>query len=208
MKTFKELMAGNEDELTEQSIAAYGDWEPTRDRLYQKSLKQLRAEWDFVEPVRIFNIVYDLYKLKNSDTFILGVKSDIGFDTIFHIELTKRPDIGSYFHYKNLVNVDGVMVHKNHRGNGIAKFMYKYLVTQKHYTILSDEIQYHKARLTWASLSKMDDMIVDIIDIEHNKIIDKNVDLYHGEADHEFDERVWSYLDIKRNIRLVLTKVL
>ena len=54
----------------------------------------------------------------------------------------------------------------------------------------------------------MDDVLVDIIDINKGEVLVKDTHLHHGEEDYEFDERVWDYADIKKNIRLVLTKVL
>lgn len=194
-------------DLREMSIAGYGDWVPSRDRILLKSSKQLKSEWHFVETVKIQKLELDLYKMNTEETYILGVLDAEGFETIFHIELKRRKDLESVFKYKNIVNIDGVIVEKNMRGYGIAKFMYKYFVNELDFSILGDEIQYHKARLTWASLSKMDDVIVDIIDIEHDKVIEKDVVLHHGEVDYDFDERVWDYADIKKNIRLVLTKV-
>lgn len=192
----------------EDPIAGYGDWEPSENRIYVKSLKQLNAEWDFVTPLTVAHIKFDLYKMKTKTAYILGQKTEKGFDVGFHIELMPRKDIEHLFHgYSNIVNVDGVMVKDTLRGNGIAKTMYKYFVDKMGYTILGDEIQYHKARLTWKSLSYMDDMIVDIIDIDSGKVIEKNVELFHGEADYEFDERVWDYAEIKKHIRLLLTKV-
>ena len=198
-----------QDDLSEQAVAGYGDWQPNKDRLITKSLKQLNAEFEFVDHIMIDKITLDLYKMKNDDIFILGVKTDISFPVVFQIELKRRPDIASSFtHYKNLVNVDGVMVEKSMRGYGIAKTMYKYFVQKMKFTILGDEIQYHKARLTWASLSNMDDVLVDILDIEHNIVIETDVILHHGVSDEDFDDRVWDYGFDKKHIRLVLTKVL
>ena len=206
MKKFKTFLNYIEY-LTEMSVAGYGDWVPSRDRILLKSSKQLKAEWHFIETVKIQKLELDLYKMNTEQTYILGVLDSEGFETIFHIELKRRKDLESVFHYKNIVNVDGVIVEKNMRGYGIAKFMYKYFVNKMNFSILGDEIQYHKARLTWASLSKMDGVIVDIIDIESDKVLEKDVVLHHGEVDYDFDERIWDYDDIKKNIRLILTKV-
>lgn len=212
MKTFRTWLSETEPEadedISEHAIAGYGDWNPNRDRLYTKSIKQLEAEWEFVQELSIASLEFDLYKMNTKEVYILGVKNSEGFDTVFHIELMPRKDIESVFpKYKNIVNVDGVMVKDTLRGNGIAKGMYRYFVQKMHFTILGDEIQYHKARLTWASLSNMDDMLVDIVDIHNEKIIETDVKLHHGVVDHDFDERVWDYADIKKNIRLLLTKV-
>lgn len=203
----RESQIDDKDELTEQAIAGWGDWQPKRDRIYQKSLKQLHSEWKFIDTITVKGIILDLYMMNTKPTFILGKVLGDSFETLFHIELSEQKSIGIAFGYKQLMNVDGVMTKDTMRGNGLAKFMYQYLVDKLYYTILGDEIQYHKARLIWASLSKLAGLVVDIIDIDADKIIEKDVELYHGEADHDFDERVWSYDTIKKHIRLVLTKV-
>lgn len=208
-KSFKEFLEG--ETLTEHAMAGYGDWYPPTDRILLKSTKQLKGDFVFVDTVMIMNFSTELYKMKDSDTYILGVLGDEGFSTIFHIELKRRQDVEYLINsnaYKNIMNVEGVIVEKNMRGYGIAKTMYQYFVKNLKMTILSDEIQYHKARLTWKSLSNMDDVVVDIFNIDTGEIMERNVTLHHGEADWEFDKRVWDYSEIKKHIRLLLTKVL
>jgi len=203
--TFKELY----NQLNESPIAGYGDWNPIKDRLLDKSLKQLKSSFDFVDTIKIGVFDLELHKMKDADIFVLGTKTENSFATVFNIELKRRTDIELVFpQYSNVVNVDGVIVEKSIRGFGIAKQMYQYFVNEMQYTILGDEIQYFGARLVWASLSKMDDVVVDVIDIQEEKVLKTDIILHHGEADYEFDETVYDYSDIKKNIRLVLTKVL
>ena len=203
--TFKELY----DVLNESPIAGYGDWNPTRDRVAIKSHRALKADWHKIDDVSVNGVEFDVYKSNESETYIMGVLDEEGFETVFHIKLKHRPDVENDFkEYKNIHNVDGVMVKKDRRGYSFATFFYKYLLEKRKMIILGDEIQYHKARLLWAKLSHMDDVVVDIIDIDKAEIIEKDVVLYHGEADYEFDETLYDYSDIKKNIRLVLTKVL
>lgn len=197
----------SQNEIYEMAIAGWGDWQPKRDRIYQKSMKQLKSEWEFVDTINVNSMIVDLYKMKHKPVFILGRILDEKFETLFHIELTTQKSIGITFKYKNLMNVDGVIVKDTVRGNGLAKYMYQYLVDNFDYTILGDEIQYHKARILWSSLSKIDTVVVDIIDIDKGIIVEKDVILHHGEADYEFDPRVWSYDDIKKHIRLILRKI-
>lgn len=209
----RESSDSKDDDLTEQAIAGWGDWNPKVDRVVSKTIRSLNADFEKIDVVTIKSVLFDIYKHKTQDDFLLGkmseLQAEVFFEVLFKIELRhqKRIEVAFKNHYKNLMNVDGVMTRYDMRGATIGRFMYQYLVDKMHYTILGDEIQYAKARLLWARLSKMDDCIVDIIDIEDDKIIERNVELYHGEADHEFDERVWSYDTIKKHIRLVLTKV-
>ena len=86
--------------------------------------------------------------------------------------------------------------------------MYKFLVKKEGYIILGDEIQYFGARKLWAKLSKSLDVKVDIIDVDTNKYLEKDVILKHGSEDWEFDNRVWSYNVDKKHIRLLLKDIL
>lgn len=207
----EEAFTEKAEDLSEQAIAGYGDWSPSRNRILQKSLKQLNAEFIKVDTVRISKeFTLDLYKMKDMNVFILGQMADDSFDTVFHIEFNERKDIERLIgnpEYNKLMNVDGVIVEKTMRGYGIAKTMYKYFVKNLKFTILGDEIQYHKARLTWASLSKMDDVIVDIFNITTGEILERNVKLHHGVEDHDHDERVWDYTNRLEDIRLLLREV-
>lgn len=211
MISFQEFC--KDDELSEQAIAGWGDWNPKRDRVASKTFKSLNADYNKIDTISLNDALFDLYKHKDKDWYLLGRPDssidDKSFDVIFKIELKQRPDIESIFKiYHNIVNVDGVMTKEDMRGLKIGRFMYQYFVKKLKYSILGDEIQYHKARLLWARLSKLNTVKVDIIDIDTGKVIDKDVTLHHGEADYEFDERVWDYSDIKKHIRLVLTDVL
>jgi hypothetical protein len=201
--TFKELYT----ELNETPIAGYGDWNPSKNRIFVKSIRALNADWESYDSLKVRDISVDIYKHKTEDIYIVGSMGDDGFDIVFHIEFMRRDDISKAFGYKNVYNVDGVYTKDSIQGNGYAKAFYRYFVNKGN-TILGDEIQYFKARLLWASLSKMDDVVVDVIDIHGEKVLGTDIVLHHGEADYEFDETLYDYSDIKKNIRLVLTKVL
>ena len=194
-----------EKELLEMSIAGWGDWQPKRDRVASKTLKSLKSDYKKLTDIEFDGISFELYKHKDKEWYLLGKINDlklddISFEVIFKIEFSKRPDITRMFSiYKNTVNVDGVMTREDMRGSKIGRFMYQYFVNKLDYTLLSDEIQYHKARLLWARLSKLDTVIVDIINLDKEVIVEKNITVHHGELDHEFDPRVWDYSDIKKN---------
>lgn len=213
IKTFSEYCEDLED-LSEQAIAMYGDWEPYKDRVAKQSLRSLKADWQRVDSLIIESEKYELYKHNSEYTFMLGnfltVDDTEDFIVVFQIELMHQPSIENHLKgiYPNLYNVDGVMAKKSKRGKGLGTFMYKYLVKQLGLNLLGDENQYFKARLLWRRLSRLDDIIVDIVDINTGTIIDTDVKLHHGEADWEFDERVWSYTTEKKDIRLILRDVL
>ena len=54
-------------------------------------------------------------------------------------------------------------------------------------------------------------MQVDVIDLSKNEIIIENAILIHGEADEEFDKRIWDTEEsnsyISKNFRCILTKI-
>ena len=212
LKSLKPVIEENEERrLLEMSIAGWGDWEPKRDRVASKTFRSLEADYEKKDVLDIYGGIFDLYQHKSKPWFLLGrpndSKDDKSFEVLFKIEFTKRTDLESHIPYKNIMNVDGVITKESLRGSKLGRYMYQYFVKKLKYTILGDEIQYHKARLLWTRLSKLDTVKVDIVDIDSGKVIEKDVKLYHGEADYEFDERVWDYSDIKKHIRLVLIDV-
>jgi hypothetical protein len=214
IKSFKEYYS-EDDDISEQAIAMYGDWEPARDRVAKQSMRSLKSDWTHIDSVKIETEPYLIYKYKNEHTYMIGnvIKNseDVEeFIVILQIELRHQPSIEHSFkgQYPNLYNVDGVMVKENKRGKGLGTFMYQYLNNKLNITLLGDENQYFKARLLWSKLSRLDNVIVDIVDIDNGIVLDTNVTLHHGEGDWEFDERVWSYTNEKKDIRLVLREVL
>ena len=135
-------------------------------------------------------------------------EGDEKFEIDFEIKLTEHKSIAHSFQLKKkLMNVDGVMVAKTRQARGIATAMYKFLVKEEGYIILGDEMQYFGARKLWARLSKNLDVVVDIIDIDTDKYLEKDVTLKHGSEDWDFDNRVWSYDIDKKHIRLFLKDI-
>ena len=108
---------------------------------------------------------------------------------------------------KNIYSVSGVVVHKDYQGQGIGKFLYLYLVNIEKFNILGDSIQYFGARKLWSNISKHSKLTVDLINIVNGDIIEHNVRLKHGDLDHEFDPRLWSYNMDKIDIRPLLRKI-
>lgn len=206
--TFKGLIKGEEEDITEQAIAIKGDWS-AKDDLGSKSTFMLAKEWDFIQEL------YDmkLYKHKSSNAWILGnIKSVEGedkprFGISFRIDFSNRKNIGFKFNLKKLYNVDEVGVSKDKRGDGLATKMYTYFIKEQGYNIIGDEQQFFGARRLWSKLSRMTDLTVDIVDIENSKILETDTLIHHGDLDDEFDKRVWSYGLEKRFIRLILKDI-
>ncbi len=201
-----------EEILKEMSIAGYGDWNPSKEMVGLLSKFVLNKSWDYKDSITTNIGSYEVYE--NDGAYILGnmITSTEGyeqFEVDFRIDMKEHKSIANAFKLtKKLMNVDGVQVKPNKQGFGIATAMYKFLVKKEGYIILGDEIQYFGARKLWAKLSKSLDVKVDIIDIDTNKYLEKDVTLKHGTEDWDFDNRVWSYDVDKKHIRLLLKDIL
>jgi hypothetical protein len=142
---------------------------------------------------------YSLYNLQDTHDYILGYATSKGFRKVAKLYLNKIEE-----HCTSYNEVDTIYVSKALRGENIATLLYTYLVKTLNYTILSANMQRFGARRLWAKLSRETDLTVDIIDFDNNRIIEEDVEIYHGEKDEEFDNRVWSYSADKKHIRLIL----
>jgi len=200
--------------VNEMSIAGYGSWEGSRNMVSTISTIPLKLNWTYLGKISTRNKdEYEVYLNSSKDTYVCGnivsfENGDTMFEVDFEIKLSHKTQIEKRFGMKNLMNVDGVKVNKNKQGQGIATSMYKFLVNQENLTILGDELQYFGARKLWKRLSASEDMIVDIIDIDKDIYLEKDILLKHGDEDWDFDDRVWSYDTSKKDIRIVLKKIL
>ena len=138
---------------------------------------------------------YKLYNLNSTYDYILGYFKDNIFKKIAKIYFNK---IDEFY------EVDTIYVSPDMRGNGIASKLYTYFVKELNYKILGSDMQRFGARRLWSKLSKREDLRVHIFDFDNNKILEKDVEIYHGLEDSDFDTRVWSYDSDKKHIRLVL----
>ena len=148
---------------------------------------------------------YELFKLDNKPEcrnyqhdYILGYFKDNIFKKIAKIYFNK---IDEFY------EVDTIYVSSDMRGRGIASKLYTYFVKELNYKILGSDMQRFGARRLWSKLSKIEDLNVAIFDFENNKILEKDVEIYHGSNDDEFDTRVWSYDIDKKHIRLILKDI-
>jgi len=196
--------------LEEMSIAGYGDWSGTAS--FEKSYSKFVIEnkWEDVGTIDKFQ-VKKMSTGKNI-TYVVGnlepYENDKDrFTVVGQIELVHEFDLSKAFGLRNLYSVSGVVVEKTSRGSGLGKKLYEFLVTEEDLNILGDEVQYFGARKLWASISQRSKLVVDLIDLVSNKYVAKNVKLDHGDLDHEFDPRLWSYSNEKANIRPILTKI-
>lgn len=197
-----------EKELNEMAVALEGDWF-IKDDLGSKSTLVLTKEWKHIDDLYGMK----LYKSKSSNAWILGNIKEVPdedkprFGVTFRIDFQDAINIGSKFNVKNLYIVDEVGVSKDKRGDGLATKMYTYFIKKQKYNILGSDYQFFGARKLWSKLSRMTDLTVDIIDLENNKVLEKDCIIHHGDLDEEFDKRVWSYDIDKKHIRLILKDI-
>lgn len=145
---------------------------------------------------------YELFKLDNKpecrnyqQDYILGYYKDNIFKKIAKIYFNK---IDEFY------EVDTIYVSPDMRKDGIASELYTYFVKELNYKILGSDMQRFGARRLWSKLSKREDLRVDIIDFENNKVLAEDVEIYHGLEDADFDKRVWCSGVSKNHIRLIL----
>jgi len=196
MKTYDELLSKDE---TWESLVDYD--------YYPKGY----FTQDITKNLNNFNLIdtvlekFKLYKHCTNEWFMLIEESIFEdeniIETVFKINLT--PILVP--NYNNVMHIDMAFTRSDLRGTKIGNFMYRYLVDVLDYTLLSNGMQYQKARLLWASLSRTKEYCVDLIDIVTNNIIEKNIKIHRAD-DNDSDERVWSDDESKKHLRLILTR--
>ena len=196
--------------LGEQSVAMVGH---LRDKNFirAKSYDVLRSDWSTLDFAEFNGINYEIVKHNTTNTYEVGKVNEVNekkiFDVIFRIELEDMSKVAKLLGYTNLYQVHMVQVITNERGQNIAKTMYRYLCKTLKINLLGDAYQYFGARKLWVSLSKDTDIQVDIVELQTNKVLFTNVTLHHGKYDEDFDKRLWSYSEDKKQIRSILVNI-
>lgn len=204
MKTYKDYI----QRIIESPIALPGNW-PEAAVLGSVSKLIIEKDWAFIEEIR----GYDLYKHKNSNTWVLGsFKRLEGEDKprlviVFEIKFNNLMRYAKKYRLDNLYNVDGVKLIEDLHGRGIGTDMYKYFVKTRKYNMLSDAKQYFGARKLWQKLSKMMDLTVDVIDFNKKIFLERDIVINHGVLDKDFDKNYYSVNSDKSHIRFVLKDI-
>lgn len=197
--------------IQEMAIAGKGDWKPNENMVEYKSANVVKLKWKLVDTFTPKNgIELELRTLHNeyiSGRFILN-GGDEEFEIFLHMNMSEDKETASEFNIsKKLMNVDGVKVKETAQGSGIALMTYKSIIKNQNIIIIGDEVQFFGARRLWSKLSREVDVRVDIIDLDSEKVLEKDVILKHGTDDWDFDKRVWSYDYDKKYIRLILKEI-
>jgi hypothetical protein len=199
--------------IIEHAVAKPGDWDGADLLITSISQFIFQKNWKIVGNVEIDSNDYIIARFDDASIhFVIGRTIDMEdggqtkprFAVVFRIDLNDESNIGNALGISNLFSVFSVAVKPALRGQRIAKQMYKWLINTQSMVILGDRTQYFGARRLWAALSRDTDLVVDIVDVRDMKIVEQNVTLHHGQYDHEFDQRIWSYGQEIAHIRLVL----
>ena len=199
--------------LEEHSIARKGDWEFDISHIGTLSSYMYKRYWEVKGHMNIDESRFEIIKHTKSNTWAVGrlISTEDGeeiFDRVLFLEMENAKNIGYKVQISNLYRAKMVGVKENLRGYSIAKNIYKFLVKTQGYNIIGDVEQFFGARKLWKSLSNDTDVVVDIIDINAQDYIERNVTLHHGTDDWDFDKRIWDYEDSLKHIRLVLKDIL
>jgi protein-tyrosine-phosphatase len=203
--------------------SVHGHWEDGYQKLSSISNTALRQNWMYVATLRFDNVEFQLYQLKNNLEFVVGYfghdetsdstsrcpeNCEERFLLAFRMKMIRRKTLDRLFSAKKVIEVKGVVVDVAFQGMNLAKTIYKYLVNESDYVLMSDSKQFFGARKLWSSLSRDFEVVVDVIDLTTGKYLRRNVtDLYQGSDDEDFDEKYWSYSNDKDEIRFLLKKV-
>jgi hypothetical protein len=197
-------------DLTEMSIAAYGEWDTKLGYLFI-SKAVMKNKYTHIGTIQL-DTGYEVYKLNNFDEYKIGFfgekYDDLTQEITDKFAVSAEIDflkIQDFAHYTNILSVKGVNIVQGLRGAGLGSKLYELFINAG-YTLMGGEEQYYGARLLWKKFSNSPIYQVDIVDIATNTILETNVKLHHGEEDYDFDQRVWAYTPEKKDIRLILTK--
>lgn len=164
--------------------------------------------------VSLGNLISATVFTENPKTFdrlhvVLGIKEE-------RVNEPGKYDLGVLFDMRGIYfNIRGhkapyqvkyVKMSSDFRSEGRGTNIYRSLIVEQGITIVSDFVQFNGARFLYAKLSKDTDIRCDIYDNEKEEIILKDYKVDHGGEDWDFDDRIWSYDDSKRNILIVLSK--
>lgn len=179
--------------------------------LFEMSLA-VGGEFDFGEFSRHFdkrfmaifnlrkNILFkDNFKLKDGKNYKVIAETDGHFIFIKNLEteelmavievITKVLKKNLSTKYENVLMIKSVKTDDKFKNKGLMKLVYLYLLSLN-YSLMGDAIEYESARGLWVSLQGFQTFKTDIIDIDNDKIIYKNIKLKDIN-----DERVWKIID-------------
>jgi hypothetical protein len=159
----------------------------------------------------------ELRQLTNNIDFVLGFETIVDdytnepmerFVVVMRLDCLRLGTVERYFGVKKLIKVNQVAVLEKYRENGIVSSVYKFLVNELGYTMISDSVQYNGARKLWSRLSnEVEQVTVDVVDLDANKIVKSNAQLNHGMNPDQYNREFWSEDKSKENIRFLLKRI-
>jgi len=206
-----------EQVINEMPEVGNGNWETYTDELEEIGDVWTKQHWKFITNIKTKKGIFELRKSSSSETFILGSFGKVydadsledidKFEVVANLKLYKDIGEGKRYGVKKLVQVNSVVIEEDHRDKKIGLKLYKYLVNNLGYSLMSDELQYFGARRLYSRLSKNIDINVKVIDLNKEEVLENDIRLNHGKSNHEFDPKYYSNDNSKSHIRFIITKI-
>lgn len=218
----KELL--HERFLSESPQYMKDDWEAGSQMLSSIAKLGIEKNWTFVKNFEFDGKNYELRKLKVAFniTFVLGywgievdnIPKKQGhedkkerFIVVFKILLSEKSRIGKFFNVLNLYQIHAVALNKELQYKKIGQTIYRFLINELNFSLLSDKKQYFGERKLWGNISKDLNLILDVVNLDKWEFVEQNIILIHGDLDKEYNKSYYSENTEKKNIRFILKKI-
>jgi len=133
-----------------------------------------------------------LYETLTTNTF--GPVEEVDYFRNFLMLDTREVNWLTPLGFPKVCQVSKVGKDARYKFQGLATTLYRYLVSQQNYILMSDYIQFYSGRKLWSRLSKMPELAVDVVDIRDGtpKFFERNVTIHQGKNKNDFDSRYYS----------------
>ena len=180
--------------LSEMSIAHggefdFGDITKIFNERYFK-LFQARKHILFTKEIKLKdNSIYNI-SVETDGIHILVLNKEDDYSLMAAIEIRARllkQNLSKLYH--NVISIKSVKVLDKYKNKGLMKKVYLGLLDLG-YSIMGDGVEYESARGLWVSLQGFQNFKTDILDIDNDKVLYKDIKLKDIN-----DKRVWLYVD-------------
>lgn len=201
-KKFKEF-------LGESPQAIIDNWSGFSVKTTRITKRVINTFWEVIHSDKNNGKPYCIIKSKEkTNLYILGAWGHEGSKEVFvvitQLSTLPRKQLESFM--KKPIQMSEVETMSGFKGQGYAKILYSWFLFNG-YTVISDNTQYNGARKLYSSLSKNDNVRVDLFDDENKVFIKKDIDVDSGEEDWDFDSELWSINTDKSHLLICLSKI-
>ena len=189
------IIKNKKDILLEMSLAHSGDYnfgEFSEIFNYDFFIKFNKFKYViFDDIVNIKNKKYNLLiETDGKHIFIFNKdNNDIILSMMIEEYNTRHLDPKLIKRYNQVLIVRSIKTADKYRNKGIAKFLYQFLIDGGS-SLMGDAREYDSARYLWASMNKVENIKLDILEIDKGILIHENIKLKDI-----YDTRVWKIID-------------